>query len=113
MHSLLTCFSVSVILQTALEIVAFWSLKAGFSNSGKDKTSRESLLISLKPRAARVAPGPDNKLVQHGHDSSVSQTSVDSSAKPTPKVICMDHQLETIHRTTVWLGTGRTAARPL
>ena len=33
--------------------------------------------MRVKPRAARVAPGPDNKLVQHGHDSSVSQTSVD------------------------------------
>ena len=51
-HSLLACFSVFVILQTALEIVAFWSLKAGFSNSGKDKTSRESLLI-VSSRAPR------------------------------------------------------------
>ena len=76
MHSLLACFSVSVILQTALEIVAFWSLKVGLSNSAKCVTG----VIRVKPRDARVAPGPDNKLVQHGHDSSVSQTSVDSLA---------------------------------
>ena len=57
MCNLVACAAVFVILQTILEIVAFWSLKAGLSNSAKDKTSRESLLISLQPRAAGVATG--------------------------------------------------------
>ena len=74
MHSLLACFSVFVILQTALEIVAFWSLKVELSNSAKCVKG----VIRIKPRTARIPPGPDNKLVQHGHDSSMSQTSVDS-----------------------------------
>ena len=57
LHNLVACVAVFVILQTILQIVAFWSLKAGLSNSAKDKTSRESLLISLQPRAAGVATG--------------------------------------------------------
>ena len=57
MCNLVACAAVFVILQTILEIVAFWSLKAGLSNSAKDKTSRESLLISLQTRAAGVATG--------------------------------------------------------
>ena len=47
MCNLVACVAVFVILQTILEIVPFWSLKAGLSNSAKDKTSKESLLISL------------------------------------------------------------------